>query len=434
MREVLMVHDVRVRANQVLTPAYACHTNLVVRCMSGATVEDETGRRFLDFSAGIASCNIGYSHPRVVAAVTEQLAAYQHTGGVYYHEPLVRLGETLATVMPGDLGMFFFGNSGAEAVEGAVKLARYTTGRPGIIAFTGAFHGRTLGALSLTTAAARYRSKYRPLLPEVYHAPFPYCFRCPLQKDSATCGTACAEYLEQVLFRHLIAPEEVAAIIIEPVQGEGGYIPAPGDFMKRLRIFCDRYGILLVVDEVQCGMGRTGKWWACEHASIIPDIVAIGKAIASGFPLAAVAASPRLMRQWLPGAHGTTFGGNPVSCAAALATLAVMKEEGLVEYAAQLGHQAIADLKAMQQRFPCIGDVRGVGLMIGVEIVDKEGRPDRMIADRIRDACLTRGLVVIECGLEKNILRIAPPLNLTFAEWTEGLHILSSAMEEICEK
>jgi 4-aminobutyrate aminotransferase len=204
--------------------------------------------------------------------------------------------------------------------------------------------------------------------------------------------------------------------------------------MKRLRIFCDRYGILLVVDEVQCGLGRTGRWWACEHAGVLPDIVAIGKAIASGFPLAAVAASLRLMQQWLPGAHGTTFGGNPVSCAAALATLAVMKEERLVEYAARLGHQAIADLKALQQRFPCIGDVRGVGLMIGVEIVDKEGRPDRMIADRIRDACLARGLVVIECGLEKNILRIAPSLNLTFAEWAEGLHILSSAMEEISGK
>jgi len=402
--------------------------------MSGATVEDETGRRFLDFSAGIASCNIGYSHPRVLAAVTEQLAAYQHTGSVYYHEPLVRLSETLATMLPGDLGMFFFGNAGAEAVEGAIKLARYTTGRPGIIAFTGAFHGRTLGALSLTTAAARYRSKYRPLLPEVYHAPFPYCFRCPLQKNPATCGIACADYLEQILFRHSITPEEVAAIIIEPIQGEGGYIPVPVDFMKRLRVLCDRYGMLLVVDEVQCGMGRTGKWWACEHAGIIPDIVAIGKAIASGFPLAAVAASPRLMQQWLPGAHGTTFGGNPVSCAAALATLAVMKEDGLVEYAGRLGHHVIADLKTVQQRFPCVGDVRGAGLMIGLEIVDKEGQPDRMTADRIRDACLARGLVVIECGVERHILRIAPPLNLTFVEWAEGLHVLSSAMEEICGK
>lgn len=425
--------DIRKRADKVLTPAWSFHTDLAVRRMVGATVEDTSGRRYLDFSAGLACCNVGYSHPRVLAAVAEQLKAYQHTGGVYYHEPLVRLGEALAETLPGDISMFFFGNSGAEAVEGAIKLARHATGRPGIIAFTGAFHGRTFGALSLTNSSARYRCRYRPLLPEVYHAPFPYCFRCPVQKSRPACATACADYLEQIIFRHLIAPEEVAAIVIEPVQGEGGYIPAPFDFMRRLRALCDRYGMLLVADEVQCGMGRTGKWWGCDHAGVVPDIVAIGKALASGFPLSAVAASPALMERWPPGAHGTTFGGNPLSCAAAVATLAMIKEEGLLEHATCLGQQAMADLAAIQERFSFIGEVRGLGLMIGVEIVDREGRPDGQKAGRIREACLTRGLVVIECGLEKHVLRLAPPLNLTCAEWAEGLGILASALEQVCE-
>ncbi len=414
-------------AREHLTPALVIHTDLLVRRAEGATVEDQSGRRYLDFTSGLATTNTGHNHPRVVEAVRRQAERLLHGGCMFYHEPLLALCEALARITPPGLDRFFFGNSGAEAVEGAIKLSRFHTGRQGVLAFAPSFHGRTLGALSLTASTARYRRGYGPLLPSVYHAAYPYCYRCPLGRTPENCGLACGEHLEW-LFRHLVAPEELACVVVEPVLGEGGYAVPPDGFLRNLRELCDRWGILLVCDEVQSGMGRTGRWLSCEHFGVIPDVVTLAKGIASGLPLSAVVARREIMDRWPPGAHGTTFGGNPLSCAAAVATIGAIEEEGLLENARVLGRRALDRLAEIRRRHACVADVRGLGLMIGVELARLDKEPFADGVRRVQAQALERGLLLLECGVHKSVLRLAPPLVVREEELDAGLGILEEAI------
>jgi 4-aminobutyrate aminotransferase len=403
----------------------------VVKYARGIYVEDGTGKRFMDFSSGLATANIGHNHPKVVEAIKKQADSLIHSGCIFYYEPLVALPKMLKNITPRGIDMFFFSNSGAEAVEGALKLARFSTKRQGIIAFTGCFHGRTFGAMSLTTSSIRYRRNYQPFVPSIHHSPYPYCFRCFFGQKADTCGMDCFENLERV-FKHIVHPEEIACIIIEPVLGEGGYVVPPREFLRKLRALCDRWGILLIFDEVQSGIGRAGRWFASEHFDIIPDIMTIAKGIASGMPLSAVASRKEIMTEWPPGAHGTTFGGNPVSCAAAIATLKAIEEEGLLENAGLVGGYALERLKAMENKYPCIGDVRGLGLMIGIEFV-KDGKPLTEGLKKMLDYCLEKGLILIECGVDKNVIRLAPPLIVKKEEMEKGLDILEEAIRAKCD-
>ena len=425
-----MEDDLIERAKKVLTPALRIHTDIVVRKAQGIHVHDSGGKRYMDFTSGLATTNTGHNHPRVVEAIKRQAESLIHSGCIFYYEPLTALAEMLGKVTPPGIGMFFFSNSGAEAVEGALKLARFSSGRQGIIAFTSGFHGRTFGAMSLTTSSIRYRRNYQPFVPSVYHSPYPYCYRCFFDRKPDSCSMDCFQYLGR-LFKHLIYPEEIACMIMEPVLGEGGYVVPPAEFLRNLRALCDKWGILLIFDEVQSGMGRTGTWFASEHFGVIPDIMTIAKGIASGMPLSAVAARREIMAKWPPGAHGTTFGGNPVACAAAIATLKVIEEEGLLENAATVGRHAIERLKDMKESHPCIGDVRGLGLMIGIEFV-KEGRePLTGELKKIMDYCFEKGLILVECGVDKNVIRLAPPLIITGEEMEKGLDILEEAIGAI---
>lgn len=411
----------------LLTPALVFHTDIVAVKAEGIYVWGADGKRYMDFSSGLATTNIGHCHPAVVSAARVQLESLIHSGCIFRYPSEVELAERLRRITPESIEMFFFSNSGAEAVEGALKLARFVTGRQGIIAFTGGFHGRTMGAVTLTTSNAKYRNRYHPLLPSVYHVPYPYCYRCPMGKTRATCSTDCFEYLRRTL-RHQINPQEVACAIFEPVLGEGGYVVPPDDYVAKLRELCTKEGILLVVDEVQSGFGRTGKWFACEHWNLTPDIITIAKGIASGFPLSAVGASKKIMSQWSPGAHGTTFGGNPVSCAAACATIDTIEKESMLVSAQKAGAYAMQRIREMQTRYPALGDARGVGLMIGMEFVKPGGAPDRELLERIQKRCLDKGLIIVECGIDKNIARFMPPLITHIEEMKEALDIFEEAL------
>jgi len=415
------------RAKKVLTPALVFHTDVVAKKAKGIHVIDINGKRYMDFSSGLAVANTGHNHPDIVSAIKNQTDSVLHSGCIFYHEPLVALSERLKKITPQGLDMFFFGNSGTEAVEGSLKLARFYTKRQGIISFTNSFHGRTFGSLSLTASNSRFRRNYHPLLPSVYHSPYPYCYRCFFGHKPEECGMECCDYIEKI-FKHLIPAEEVACIIIEPVLGEGGYVVPPEGFLKRLRFLCDKWGILLIFDEVQSGMGRTGKWFASEHFGVVPDIMAIAKGLASGMPLSAIAAKKKIMTQWSPGAHGTTFGGNPVSCAAAIATIEVIEKEKLLSNAASVGAYAIKRLNEMKEKYACIGDVRGLGLMIGIEFMDKKGKPFTDGVKKILNYCLKKGLILIECGADKNVIRLVPPLISTKNEMDKGLAILEEAI------
>lgn len=422
--------ELRDRFEAVFTPAYHSYHRIGIVRGEGCRVTGTDGRSYLDCSSGLAVLNIGHNPPRVMARVAEQLQRYVHTGGVYLNETTVAAAELLTTVTPPGLDMVFFSNSGAEVVEGALKLARHVTGRQGIIAFRGGFHGRTLGAVSLTSSTARYRERYQPLLPSVYHAPYPFCHRCPHGCRTSGCSLACLAELEEML-RHVITPGEVAAMIIEPVLGEGGYSPAPGRFLAELRRLCDRHGILLVFDEVQTGMGRTGDWFAAGRYGVTPDVMTVAKGIASGFPLSALVARREIMARWPAWAHGTTFGGNPVSCAAAIGTMETIRDEGLLDNCRRRGDEALARLRALQKRCPLVGDVRGMGLMIGVELVNGDGTPAGAACERLLEVCRERGLIVITCGPDRNIVRFIPPISITAAELTEALEILEAALLQV---
>jgi 4-aminobutyrate aminotransferase len=333
-------------------------------------------------------------------------------------------------VAPAKLDKVFFANSGAEAVEGAIKLARYATRRPALIAFQGAFHGRTYGALSLTASKSYYRERYEPFLPGVYHVPYPYPYRNPTgSSDEATLDYV-FDYIDEMLDTR-VPPKNIAAFIVEPVLGEGGYVVPPADFLPRLRALCDRHDILLIADEVQSGYGRTGKMFACEHTGVVPDIMTLAKSIASGLPLSAVVATSKLMDQWEPAAHGSTFGGNPVSCAAGIATLDVFEREGILANALARGAELIRRLRDLQRRLPAIGEVRGLGLMVGVELVNKDGSANKDLQKKVRQVCLDSGMVVLSCGPHDNVLRLVPPLNLSEAELDEGWEILNAAFQEV---
>jgi 4-aminobutyrate aminotransferase len=382
---------------------------LVVGRGEGTVLEDVDGNRFLDFNAGIAVNAAGHAHPHVSAAIHAQVDRCLHyCSSDFYHPTYADLCERLAATSPTGMGAtrVFLANSGTEAVEGALKLVRHHTGRPNVIAFYGAFHGRSLGSLSLTASKAKYRSGFGIVTPGAYHAPYAF--------DGAVTG---ADYIEQVLFQRMTEPGDVAAIFVEPIQGEGGYIVPPAGWLAGLRDLCDRHGILLVMDEVQSGVGRTGTMWACEHDGVAPDVITAGKGLASGLPLSAIIARDDIM-QWAPGKHGSTFGGNPVACAAALATLDLV-EGGLARNATTVGERLLAGLRELQARHPVITDVRGRGLMIGFDLTDHDA------AVAVEQACFERGLLVLTCG--QRGIRLAPPLVVTAAQADAALAIIAEA-------
>ena len=419
------------RDNAFVSPSYTRGYPLVIERGTGATVEDVDGNVFLDCAAGIAVNSTGHSHPEVVQAVTEQARKFLHMSGTdFYYEPQVRLAEELAAIVPINGGVrSFFGNSGTEAVEACIKLSRYATGRENIIAFLGGFHGRTMGSLSLTASKAIQRRGFGPLMPGVYHAPYADCYRCPIGLAPETCAAECLDFIDHQLFVHLVSPDEVAAIVVEPIQGEGGYIVAPDQFLQKLRELTKPHGILLVADEVQSGMGRSGRMFAIEFSGVEPDMVAIAKGIASGLPLGVASARAGLMA-WPPGAHASTFGGNPVSCAAALATIRLLRTQ-LMANAADVGAHMLAGLKQLADKHPLIGDVRGRGLMIGVELVRDRETKERATEERnaVVNAAFRRGLLVLGAG--KNAVRFSPPLVLTRDEADIAVRIFDEALSEV---
>jgi 4-aminobutyrate aminotransferase len=395
----------------------------------GHRLFDTAGKAYLDFANGIAVTVLGHRHPAVTAAIHDQVdRLIGPTGAIGYAEPVVRLASMVAGTLPEPIDTVMFMNSGSEAVEGALKLARRSTGRPAIIAFEGGFHGRTFGAASVTSSSLNYRVGYEPLLPSVYFAPFPAAYRDYGNDD----GLATHESMAALrrLTSTLVPPSSVAAILIEPVQGEGGYYPAPPAFLRELRGFCDEHGILLIADEVQSGYARTGRMWGFERAGIAPDVVCIAKAIANGLPLSAIATRRELQERWGRGAHGSTFGGNPVACAAGVAVLDTIQGERLVENAADRGVEITAGLRALAAEDPRIGDVRGPGLMIGVEFVDDRdpSKPDGLTAQAVQERAAELGLLVLTCGPAHHVVRWIAPLNVTPAEVAEGVEIFGEAL------
>ena len=419
------------RDNKVVSPSYTRDYPLVIARGEGAVVEDVDGNLFLDCTAGIAVTSTGHSHPAVVDAIAEQTRKFLHMSGTdFYYEPQVRLAEELAAIAPmSGPQRSFFGNSGTEAVEAALKLAKYYTKRHNVIAFLGAFHGRSMGSLSATASKVTQRRGFSPLVPGTYHAPYPDCYRCPVNATPDSCAAECLGFIENQLFVHLVSPDEVAAVIVEPIQGEGGYIVAPDAFLRGLRDITSRYGSLLVADEVQSGMGRTGRMFAIEHTGVEPDVVTIAKGIASGLPLGVATARSEVM-SWPPGSHASTFGGNPVACAAALATIRLLRET-LVRNAEVVGAHMMAAAKALMDRHPIVGEVRGRGLMIGLELVRDRQTKERATTERnaLVQECFSRGLLVLGAG--RNAIRLSPPLVLTREQADTAVGILDQALTAI---
>ena len=404
---------------------------LVVARGQGVMVEDVDGNRYLDFMAGIAVSSTGYGHPKVVAAVKDAADRFLHIcGSDFYYEGMAALCERLARLAPGtSKKRVFLTNSGTEATEGAIKLARYATRRTAIIAFRGAFHGRTTGAVSLTSSKARQHAGFGPLLPDVHHIPFAYRYRCQWCADKPACTRGCLDVLEQDLFARHLDPHDVAAIFVEPIQGEGGYVVPPAGWLRDLRAICDKYGILLVADEVQSGVGRTGKMWACDHEGVEPDILLTAKGLGSGMPIGALIAKESVTT-WESGSHGSTFGGNPVCCAAALATLDLV-ENGLMANAVIMGERLMAGARKLAEKHRCIGDVRGVGLMVGVEFVkDRATRePAPEIVEQLVQGAFKRGLLLLGAG--KSTLRLAPPLVVGAEDIDTALAMIDARLSEI---
>ena len=419
------------RDAKTVSPSYTRCYPLVAKRGEGAIVEDVDGNRFLDFTAGIAVVATGHCHPRVVDAIQQQAARLIHMSGTdFYYEELAALAEKLDEIAPGDVPRrVSFGNSGAEAMEGAIKLARYATGRDKIIAFFGSFHGRTMGALSLTSRKAVQRARFGPLVPGVVHAPYPYCYRCPYGQTPESCAVECVKHIEDTLLKTIAPAEETAAIVMEPVQGEGGYVVPPQKFFDELSRVARANGILLVFDEVQSGMGRTGKMWAADHFGVVPDILAVAKGIASGMPLGATVARADLMT-WPPGAHASTFGGNPVACAAALVTIELLQQE-LVENARVMGAYLMDRMRQWPARFPIVGDVRGLGLMLGIEIVRDQATNEKapVMRDRIVALGFERGLLTLGAG--DNTLRLCPPLIINRDQCDFALDTLEACLKQV---
>ena len=412
-----------------LAPILTHYTEIEADYAQGPYIYATDGRRYLDFTSGIGVTNTGHCHPKVVAAAQAQVARLIHgQASVVYHKPGLELVQELQKIIPPHLDSYFFTNSGAEAVEAAMKLARHSTGRPNLIVFQGGYHGRTIGSVSLTTSSPIYHWKYQPLMPSVYIAPFPYTYFYGWSE--AQTEAFCLKQLRHVLASQT-APEETAAMLIEPVQGEGGYVvPTPG-FLAGVQEICRKHNILFIVDEVQTGFGRTGKWFGFQHFGVEPDVLVMAKALASGFPLSAIVARAELMQHSPVGSQGGTYGGNAVSCAAAVATLRVMAEEGLIENSARLGKKLLAGLRDLQKRFPAMGDVRGLGLMVGVEFTTPSGEPDKATATAIRKQCLDAGLILLPCGTYGNVVRFIPPLVINDSQLGDALSTFEGALKAV---
>lgn len=415
-----------------VNPVLSRSARIVVDRAKGSFVYDLNGDAYLDFTTGIAVNNVGHCHPKVVEAVQKQVAQLMHTSVTTHHKPYIDLCKKIAEIAPGRLDSCFLANSGAEAVEGAVKMARYITGRPAIVNFRGSFHGRTLMTTALTTSKLVYREKYEPFPGSIYTMPFPYVYRSQFPNDPEACVKHCLHEIE-MMFKQLVHPEQVAAFLVEPVQGEGGYVPAPASFLKGLRTIADKHGILLIVDEVQTGFGRTGKMFAIEHYGVEPDIMLMAKGSAGGMPISGFISRRDLTKNWQPGRHGSTFGGNPVSCAAALATIDVLQSEKLSERSAKIGKEIMDRLQKLVGKNPHVGDVRGLGMMIGVELIEKDGSPSHDLAEAVAAKCFENKLLVLTCGSHGHVIRLIPPLNAGDEEIKQGLDILENAINQVCK-
>jgi 4-aminobutyrate aminotransferase len=434
---------------EALSPVWARAFDIELDHGEGAYLFDTQGQRYLDFTCGIGVTNTGHAHPRVVKAIQDQAAKLIHGQmAMGWSRPLLDVTEELKSILPAGIDTFFFSNSGAEAVEAAVKLTRQATGRTNIIVFEGSFHGRTAQTMAMTMSKYSYRQKYQPLPSGVYAAPYAYCYHCPIAHKtmsdteraalSASCPNddtnACCGYAPDQL-RNLLkmqsAPHETAAIFIEPVLGEGGYVVPPTSFLRELRSICDEHGILLVFDEIQTGFGRTGKFFALEHSGVIPDVVIMAKGLASGMPISCVASRRDVMAKWAPGSHGGTYGPNIVSLAAARETIRVLKEENMIGNAGDRGAQLISGLRKLQGEFPAIGDVRGAGLMIGTEFIDAQGKPDAVITTRLIKYCTDHNLLLLSCGTYGNVIRWIPPLMVSAEQIDAALQIFAAALDTV---
>lgn len=410
----------------LLSPVWSHLTTIQPERAEGIYLYEADGTRYTDFTSGIGVTNTGHCHPRVVAAIQEQAAKLIHGQiNIVIPPSTVKLAETLNTVTPDSINCFYFSNSGAEATEGAVKLARMATKRTNIITFQGSFHGRTAQTMAMTNSKSVYRSSYQPLPAGVFVAPFPYAYHYGWDENTAV--DFCLRELELML-KTQTSPEETAAIILEPVLGEGGYIPAPARFMQGLRQLCDKHGIMFIADEVQTGFGRTGKFWGFQHSDITPDIIIMAKGLGSGMPISGIAASQELMSKWTVGSHGGTYGGGALPTATAVATVETIRDEKLPENAAAMGERLMDGLVELQGRYPVIGDVRGLGLMVGTEFTSN-GHPDKDITKAIQKACVERNLLLLTCGSYENVIRWIPPLVVNQSQIDEGLTVFEDALQ-----
>lgn len=419
--------EIQEKARKHLSPVLTRVTELVVEKAKGARFWTADGDEYIDFVSGVAVNAVGHANDSMIDAIKEQAEAFIHFGLNYgYYETAANLAEKLASITPGNLDTVFFSNSGAEAIDGALKLARAATGRPGIIAFEGSFHGRTMGATAITASSSKYRKYYEPILGEVYHAPYPYPTQLKgVNEDEIT--SYCLNQLQKI-FDLRIDPSRVAAVVIEPVMGEGGYYPAPPEFLQELRRITEKHGIMLIFDEVQTGFGRTGKMFAAEHSGVTPDILVLAKALSGGMPLGAIVATRETHEKWPVGGHGSTFGGNPISCAAALANIKVIEADNLVDRSRDVGAQIVARLKKSLAGLPGIKEIRGLGLMIGIEFHrDVAGHA----VPAIKQKCLDNKLLIMNCGVEGQTIRLMLPLNIDKSDLDEGLTILENAVKDI---
>ena len=418
----------RERDAELIAPVYSRYSDLVVESAEGSTLFTVDGRAVLDFGCGIGVTNLGHRHPAVVAAVHQQVDTLWHTSVTAMHPQMIDAAAALVSVAPEGLDQVFFNNSGAEATETAIKLARRATGRQDIIAFIGGFHGRTYGAMSLTASKAKYRGYNGPFLPGVHHVRYPYCLRYCSHGPGERCAIAEGEDIE-LLFKTRALPDTIAAVIVEPVQGEGGFVVPPASFLPSLRRICDEHGILLIVDEVQSGMGRTGRMFGVQHFGVTPDIMCVAKALANGLPIGGVVAKHSVMAHWHPGEHGTTFGGNAVACAALIAVIETMQRDRIPERAARLGKDVMERARSWQQRVPQLADVRGLGLMIGLEFM-RDGRSDPELVSRIVHHALERDLLLLTSGPDDNVIRIMPPLTISEEDLDRGLGIIEQSITD----
>ncbi len=424
--------DLLQKDEKYISPSYRRYYPLVVESAKDCIVKDVDGNEFIDLNSGVACMNVGHSHPKVTAAIKAQCDRFLHYSNTdFYYREVIDLAEKLAAITPDSFDKkVYFGNSGTEAIEAAIKLAKWHTRKQLFIGFTGGFHGRTMGSLSFTASKPSQRSRFAPLMPGVTHVPYAYCFRCAFKQTYPQCGLWCVDYIEEQVLQKYVPPDEVAAMLVEPIQGEGGYVVPPPEYFPKLKKLADKYHMLFIVDEVQSGMGRTGKWFGIEHWNVTPDVICTSKALASGMPIGATIADAKVM-DWTAGSHASTFGGNPVSCAAALAVLEVIKEERLLENAAKQGAFALKRLEELKEHCSIVGDVRGKGLMIGVELVEnkKTCTPAVKKASEVIQRAWKRGVAVITCGA--STLRIAPPLTIKQDLLGSALDVVEECILEV---